>query len=178
MIRSKQDYLYYLKCDLEAHSAKQWKLQMIFTHPLLNYQRLMRRLEYITNCKSGFLNRIEKFYLKYQFRRHSIRYGFTMPINVFGPGLSIAHWGTIVVNGNAKIGARCRLHPNTCIGQGSDGKAPTIGDDAYIAPGAKIYGGITIGNNVTTGANSVVNKSFGNDLLLIGIPANGIKKNP
>lgn len=144
---------------------------MVLTHPLLNYQRLLRRLEYVTNCRRGPFARIHRVYLKWQFRRHSIRYGFTLPINVFGPGLSIAHWGTIVVNGRAQVGARCRLHPNTCIGQGSDGGVPRIGDDAYIAPGAKIYGGITLGDGVTVAANAVVGRSHGDDVLLIGVPA-------
>lgn len=45
----------------------------------------------------------------------------------------------------------------------------------YIGPGAKIYGNITIGDNVTIGANAVVNKDFGSNLLLIGIPAKAKK---
>ena len=36
------------------------------------------------------------------------------------------------------------------------GGVPTIGDDVYIGPGAKIFGGIKIGNNVRIGANCVV----------------------
>ena len=36
------------------------------------------------------------------------------------------------------------------------GGAPTIGDNVYIGPGAKIFGAIHIGNNVRIGANCVV----------------------
>ena len=52
----------------------------------------------------------------------------------------------------------------------------------YIGPGAKLYGKITIGNNVAIGANAVVNKSFGSNITIAGIPAkiisnNGAKEN-
>lgn len=38
----------------------------------------------------------------------------------------------------------------------SRGKAPVIGDNVFIGPGAKIFGGIRVGNNVKIGANCVV----------------------
>lgn len=56
------------------------------------------------------------------------------------------------------------------IGATKDG-APVIGDGVYIGPGSKIYGPITLGDNVTIGANAVVNKSFGSNQLLVGMPA-------
>jgi len=47
---------------------------------------------------------------------------------------------------------------------------PKIGDNVYIAPGAKLIGGITIGNNVAIGANSVVTKSIPDNAVVVGIP--------
>lgn len=35
--------------------------------------------------------------------------GFSIGLNVFGPGLSIAHYGCIVVNSGARIGTNCRI---------------------------------------------------------------------
>lgn len=61
------------------------------------------------------------------------------------------------------------MHPSTSIGD-YDG-APHIGNNVYIAPGAKIFGNISIGNNVAIGANAVVNKSFGDNVTLGDIPA-------
>ena len=43
-------------------------------------------------------------------RRQSIKLGFCIPINVFGPSLSIAHYGSIVVNQNTIVGRYFRLH--------------------------------------------------------------------
>ena len=96
--------------------------------------------------------------------------GFTIPKNVFGPGLSIAHYGTIIVNPRAKVGKNCRIHASTNIGE-IDGEAPIIGNNVYIGPGAKLYGAITIGNNVAIGANAVVNKSVPNHVTVGGVPA-------
>lgn len=100
--------------------------------------------------------------------------GFSIPPNVFGKGLSIAHRGTIIVNSHSKIGDNCRLHACVNIGTkpGVPDAAPTIGDNVYIAPGVKIYGSIHIGNGVVIGANAVVNKDFLEDNVTIaGIPA-------
>jgi serine O-acetyltransferase len=76
-----------------------------------------------------------------------------------GDGLFIAHFGGITVSPFAVIGRNCNLSPSITIGVGGQGEregAPVIGDDVYIAPGARIFGKITIGNNVKIGANAVV----------------------
>lgn len=39
-------------------------------------------------------------------------------------------------------------------------KAPKIGDNVYIGPGAVLFGDIEIADNCWIGANAVVNKSF------------------
>lgn len=100
--------------------------------------------------------------------------GFTIPTNVFGPGLNIAHRGTIVVNGFTKVGANCRIHACVNIGTkaGYRDVAPTIGDNVYIGPGVKIFGDVKIANGVAIGANAVVNKSFEEEHVTIaGVPA-------
>lgn len=88
--------------------------------------------------------------------------GFHVGLNVFGPGLAISHVGTIIVNGNARIGENCRIHVCTVIGTkaGTSGKTPKIGNNVYIGPGAKIFRDIEIADGIAIGANSVVNKSF------------------
>ncbi len=102
--------------------------------------------------------------------------GFSIPINVFGPGLRIAHRGTIVINKNARTGDNCRIHACTNIGSNLDEvSAPQIGNNMYIGPGAKIFGNVVIADNITIGANSVVNKSFcEKSISIAGIPAKKI----
>jgi serine O-acetyltransferase len=96
--------------------------------------------------------------------------GISIPPGVFGRGLSIAHYGSIVVNDKARVGKYCRIHCATNIGE-SAGGAPTIGDYVYIGPGAVIYGGITLGNEIAVGANAVVGKGFIGPATLGGVPA-------
>lgn len=103
--------------------------------------------------------------------------GFDIPINVFGKRLSIAHKGTIVVNGRAKVGDNCRIHTCVNIGTlpGSNGLAPNIGDNVYIGPGAKIYGNIKIADNIVIGANAVVGRNFEvPNICIAGSPARQI----
>lgn len=106
----------------------------------------------------------------------SLRLGFTIPLNVFGPGLSIAHRGTIVINKDTRVGENCRIHACTNIGSGKGSvSAPQIGNNVYIGPGAKIFGDIVIADNIAIGANSVVNKSFyEKGISIAGIPAKKI----
>lgn len=173
MIKSKEDYYKYLMADKEALN-----IQRNFVKPYIDstwqFQRLLRKLEYYNNCKNKSFYKFYILYLKFRFHKLSRLLGFSIPINVFGPGLSIAHVGTIVVNGNAKIGANCRIHAGVNIGTGNDLKqeVPTIGNNVYIGPGAKIFGEIVIGDNTAIGANAVVNKSFieGN-ITIAGVPA-------
>ena len=116
-------------------------------------------------------------YYKLKYFILSILCGFSIPINVFGKGLSIAHIGTIVVNGSTHIGENCRIHACVNIGTvpGVNGVAPTIGNNVYIGPGAKIYGNIRIASGIMIGANAVVNKSFDEENICIaGVPARKI----
>jgi serine O-acetyltransferase len=114
------------------------------------------------------------FFLEIINHRLATRLGFTIPKNVCGPGLHIVHYGTIVISTEAKIGENLRIHPSTSIGEYNG--APQIGSNVYIGPGAKLFGNITIGNNVAIGANSVVNKDVPDSVTVGGIPAKIISK--
>ena len=136
----------------------------------MRFQLRLRKIEYLYNVRRhNPFCRIWLFVLEIINHRLATRLGFSIPKNVFGPGLCIVHYGTIVVSPLAKIGAWCRIHPSTSIGEYNG--APKCGDYVYIGPGAKLFGNITIGSNVAIGANSVVNNSFGSNLTIAGIPA-------
>ncbi|EDP69720.1 Serine O-acetyltransferase [Flavobacteriales bacterium ALC-1] len=178
MIKSKEDYKYYLDQDRKAlrvgkHSFLGFIVSCISPNLIWKFQKTLRTLEYYENCNNKGLSKLYYLYLKYKYKNISVKLGFSIPPNVFGPGLAIVHYGTIVINGNAKIGANCRIHACVNIGaSGGEDEAPKLGDNVYIAPGAKIYGNITIASNTAIGANAVVNKSFDKEnTVLAGIPA-------
>ena len=174
LIRSYEDYRRYLQADRIALGVRsRWAF---LYDEILQFQRLLRKVEFLTNCKK---NSVRRIIAVYRFRKISIRLGFSIPINVFGPGLAILHYGTIVVNSGARIGSNCRIHTGVNIGaqlgKGSD--VPKIGNNCYIGPGAKIFGGVEIGDNTAIGANAVVNKSFPDgNVTLGGIPARVISE--
>ena len=113
--------------------------------------------------------------MKIRLRRLSYKLGFSIPENTFGPGLSIAHYGSIIVNPHARIGCNCRIHSGVNVGAGrNEADVPNIGNNVYIGPGAKIFGNITIGDNTKIGANAVVNKSFSGGGTLVGVPAHKV----
>lgn len=58
----------------------------------------------------------------------------------------------------------------------SGGKRPTIGNNVIICAGAKIVGGIHVGNDVIIGANAVVVKDTPNNVIMGGVPAKVIKQ--
>jgi serine O-acetyltransferase len=95
-----------------------------------------------------------------------------------GPGLLINH-GHVVIDGAAVIGPLCSVAPFVTIGLDTGGPAasfagPTIGRFAFIGTGAKVLGGITIGDNVRIGANAVVLADVPDDCTAVGVPARNI----
>ncbi len=111
------------------------------------------------------------------YNHYSIKLGFSIPPNVFGPGLRINHYGLIVVNPEARIGAFCDIHQGVNIGQNIEpGSVPEIGSNVWIGPGAKLFGKIKIADGIVIGANSVVNRSFLEpNITIAGIPAKKVK---
>lgn len=181
MIRSKEDLTYYLDADMKSCSITR-KRPSITGDDIWKYQRALRKHEYFSNYsgKHSLLAKVFKMCYGILHSRKGRQLGFTIPVNTFGPGLSIGHPGTIVVNPGARIGNNCRIH--TCVNIGTEvgestSENPIIGNNVYIGPGAKIYGKIRIDDNIAIGANSVVNRSFETpNVTLAGIPAKEVSK--
>jgi len=172
MIRSRKELKHYLEKDKIALKRKSNRPKL-FSDEIWKYQILLRKCEYYFNIKKNILQQLIYKYYRFNFHRKEVQLGFSIPLNCFGPGLRIVHRGTIVINGNTKIGENCTIHIGVNIGsKPKELKSPILGNNVYLGPGAKIYGDITIGDNVFVGANAVVNKNFeeGN-CTLIGIPA-------
>ncbi len=84
----------------------------------------------------------------------------------------------VVVHKRCVIGNRCIIGSNVTIGGRSRSKdVPEIGDDCFIATGAKILGAIKIGNNCVIGANAVVISNIPDNSIAAGVPAKIIKQN-
>lgn len=173
MIQNKRDYLYYLECDRIAlqHKNTLWGRRSI----IWRFQRLLRKCEY---AKNTHRNVLYTAWLRSRYARMQIRLSYSVPLNVFGPGLAIINRGDIVVSPGAVIGANCRIHVGVNIGASAGAKkAATIGDNVYIGPGVKIIGDVRIADNVVIGANAVIVRDIAEPSITVGgVPAKKISQ--
>ncbi|HEV7985018.1 MAG TPA: hypothetical protein VGP20_02555 [Steroidobacteraceae bacterium] len=107
--------------------------------------------------------------------RSAIRFGIVISRDVrIGSGFYIGHFGGIFVPGDAVIGDNCNLSHDVTLAQVTRGEkagSPVIGNNVYIAPGAKIIGRVKIGDYAAVGANSVVVNDVAPHTGVGGIPA-------
>lgn len=93
-----------------------------------------------------------------------------IPTPEIGEGLFIEHGFSTIIAGK-KIGNNCSIYQQVTIGYSDDNKAPLIGNNVTIYPGAKVIGGIKIGDNVVIGANAVVVRDVPSNCTVVGVPA-------
>jgi serine acetyltransferase len=73
-----------------------------------------------------------------------------------GPGFIIAHPGTTVVTGRAKLGAFVTLYHCSTIGTTLSGASPDIGNFVTIYAGSHVLGGSRLGDHSKVGAMSLM----------------------
>ena len=103
-----------------------------------------------------------------------------------GRGVFIDHGMGVVIGETAEIGNRCLLYQGVTLGGTGkdDGKRhPTLLENVVVGAGAKVLGGITIGENTRIGAGSVVVRDVEGHSTVVGIPGrvvhqSGVKVNP
>lgn len=89
-----------------------------------------------------------------------------------GPGLRIWHFGNVIVNEGAVVGANCTMRHGVTIGNRAEGgPCPVIGDGVDIGAYAQILGGITVGDGARIGAMSLVIKDVPGGATAVGVPA-------
>ncbi len=89
-----------------------------------------------------------------------------------GGGFRLPHLNGIYIHNNATIGENCIVYQQVTIGVNEHKNnfmaAPKIGNRVYIGAGAKIIGGIVVGDDVRIGANAVVTKNVPDGMTVIG----------
>ena len=178
MIDSKKDYRNYIVSDRKANGINykgfigkiKYLCRILYDRRYL-YIEYLRKEEYYSNTKAKLYNPLFYAFVKYRRQRLGEILGFTISKNCLGKGVRLAHYGSIIINGKAKVGDNCVIHG--CV---NIAKNVIIGNNVYIGPGAKILPDVTIADNIKIGANSVVTKSFlDQGVTIIGVPAKVIK---
>lgn len=179
MIKTKKELKFYIWADrimsgLPLRSTIKERLSYLVSggDKIIRFQLYMRNLSYYKNLpKRNAYQNFRYWYYKVRYVKISIKLGFSIGPDVFGYGLYIPHYGTIVINNDARVGNFAVVHTCTNIAGGK-----RIGNGLYLSTGSQLVGDIVIGDNVTVASNSLVNKSYGNNLLIGGVPAKVLKE--
>lgn len=185
-IKSKKELKFYIAADRMMNrgtfkeSYKDKIKNLIVPDYIMAYLKSMREVSYYKwRYTRAYPHTVQMYFYLFKltlsirkFKCLGAKLGITIGNNVFGYGLVMPHYGTIVVGESNNIGNYAVLHTSTCIS--SNGKI--IGNGLYLSTGAKITSKVILGDNVSIGANSVVNKSYKEDNIMIaGVPAKYIK---
>lgn len=91
-----------------------------------------------------------------------------------GPGLFIQHGFATIITARS-IGHHCWINQQVTIGFASGKGCPTIGNHVTISAGAKVLGGVHVGDHAVIGANAVVTKDVPAHATVVGAPARVVR---
>lgn len=156
--------------------CKNYFFAVLERHPLVSimkWQSASRMFDWYSSQPRTICNLFPYLYWLRKSNKLASKIGVEINTKNIGKGLILYHTGATVINGGSVIGQNLRLHGNNCIGNAGPHnlKCPQIGDNVVIGVGAKLFGNITIADEVKIGAGSVVNKSITEKgVLVIGVP--------
>lgn len=105
----------------------------------------------------------------------SVITGAEIPVTTrIGGGLLLPHPNGIVIHPAVVIGVNCILFQQVTLGTRGGKAVPLVGNGVDIGPGAKILGGVVIGDHAVIGANAVVLEDVAPGDVVAGIPARPI----
>jgi serine O-acetyltransferase len=176
------DYKYFIFSDLYRITGKikiSLLLKNLFVGEGYKYNFWMRTCRF---TKNNMFMRLTLYPVsRIMLHHYKYKFGISIPFRTeVGSGFYIGHFGNIIVSENSKIGKNCNISQGVTLGQVNRGKkigCPTIGDNVYIGPGAKIVGAVKIGNNVAIGANCVVLEDVPDHAVVVGVPGRIISQN-
>ncbi len=104
-------------------------------------------------------------------RRLLRRYGLEIQVGAeIGGGLYIPH-PVGVVMAPRRAGRDCSVIAAVTIGMRNEWSFPSLGDRVFVGAGARVLGGITVGDDAVIGANAVVISDVPPGARAVGIPA-------
>lgn len=93
----------------------------------------------------------------------------------FGSRFIVLHSVGIVVNSAVVGGDDIVLESGVVIGA-EKGRSPLLGNRLFVGSGAKILGDLSVGDDVTVGANAVVIKDVPDNVVVAGVPARVVRE--
>lgn len=93
-----------------------------------------------------------------------------------GPGLCLVHPFNILIGRGVEIGEQCQIYHEVTLGTGQIPGTPKIGNRVTIYPGARLLGGVVIGDGTIIGANCVVTKDVPSGSVILAAPSRVIPR--
>ena len=139
--------------------------------------RCIRRYQY-WRSKGGVLALLPRYYHALEHRFWSAVSGADVPLTArIGGGMLFLHPNGIVIHPEAHIGPNCIFFQQVTVGTRENSpQVPFIGGDVSIGAGAKVLGGIKIGDHARIGANAVVLCDVPDYAVAVGVPARIIER--
>ncbi len=120
---------------------------------------------------SGPLAILARKWTTLRHRFWSVVTGAEIPLGCrIGGGLLLPHPNGVVIHPDAEIGPNCLIFQQVTLAS-FEGRAPRLGGHVDVGAGAKILGGVVVGNDVLIGANAVVLCDVPAGATAVGVPA-------
>lgn len=104
-------------------------------------------------------------------------FGAYLPSEIDMPASTTLGYGAlgVVIHKDSIIGERCHIGQHVTLGGNTnDALVPKLGNDVYLGAGAKIIGGVVVGDGARIGANAVVINDVPPRAVAVGVPARNI----
>ena len=118
----------------------------------------------------------------YRLARFPLRHSFNVDIWAsrggakIGAGLCLIHPNNIVIASGIEIGSDCLIFHEVTLGTGPAPGLPKIGNNVDIYVGARILGGVTVGDHSMIGANCVVTRNVPSGSVVLAAPSQVIPR--
>ena len=171
-----KEYTYLVSSSLFRYTRRKDLLTLM---KLLVIGEGFKYIFWMRSCAFVYSNPILKliFFLpcRLMLRHYQYRLGIGISYKTkIGPGFYIGHYSGIFIHDDAVVGKNCNINQGVTIGKkngGAKAGSPYIGNEVYIAPGAKIIGNIKLEDGVCVGSNTVVTINCPKNSILVGAPA-------
>lgn len=114
--------------------------------------------------------------LKLPLRRYNVHLWAGRNGARIGAGLKLIHPTNIMIGRDVEIGEDCLIFHDVTLGTGQIPGTPKIGNNVDIYPGARVLGGVTIGNRSMVGANCVVTRDIPPESVFLTAPGRAIPR--
>lgn len=146
-------------------------LKTLYCYIFFNDSRTQYKINFLIKSKKTNKSKLFRFFLGEHLRK---KYHVSIPEEAIIGSIYLPHPHNVVIGKYTKIGDNCKIYHDVTLGQ-NKGLYPCLKDNVIVYTGAKIIGGITVGNNAIIGANSVVTHDVPENAIVAGNPARIIK---